>query len=159
MMDRLRAYYKEQKVNTQAFEAVLAVQPESPYDFHLRVEALNLFTNNQASESLIEANKRIANMLKDHNNLSTEVDDSILLESAEKDLYNATKALSERILNSTDYAQNMNELIGLKDSIDAFFDKVMVNADDANLKEARLNLINWVRVLFLSVADVSHLSS
>jgi len=73
MMDRLRAYYKEQKVSAKAFEAVLAVRPESPYDFHRRVEALNLFTQQSESESLIESNKRIANILKEHDNLGTDV--------------------------------------------------------------------------------------
>ncbi|SMN14463.1 Glycyl-tRNA synthetase beta chain [uncultured Candidatus Thioglobus sp.] len=159
MMDRLRAYYKEKKVSGKAFEAVLAVRPESPYDFHLRVEALNNFTQDKASESLIEANKRIANILKDQSNLSVEVDSSILLEDAEKALYKATDAIAKRLTSSTDYTGNMHELIALKDTIDTFFDEVMVNTDDSHLKQARLNLINWVRSLFLSVADVSYLSS
>ncbi|ABL02452.1 glycyl-tRNA synthetase beta chain [Candidatus Ruthia magnifica str. Cm (Calyptogena magnifica)] len=158
MMRRLRAYYKEQKVNIQVFEAVLAVCPESPYDFHLRVEALNTFTNNQAFENLIETNKRIANILKNYSNLLIKVDDSALVEVAEKALFKATKSLSKRILNSTNYTKNIQELIAFKDIIDEFFDKVMVNTDDVVLRQARLNLINWVRSLFLSVADVSHLS-
>ncbi len=158
MMDRLRAYYKEQKVNAKAFEAVLAVQPESPYDFHLRVEALNSFTQDKASESLIEANKRIANMLKDQNNLSTKINESVLVEQAEKSLFSATQLVANTIQNSKDYTANMSELISLKSSIDTFFDQVMVNSDNPELKQARLNLINWVRSLFLSVADVSYLS-
>ena len=159
MMDRLRAYYKEKQVSGKAFEAVLAVAPESPYDFHLRVEALNIFTQDQAAESLIEANKRIANMLKDQQNLSIEVDASVLIEKAEKTLFAQTQAVAEKLSNSTDYAASMSELISLKVSIDQFFDQVMVNSDVAELKQARLNLIHWVRSLFLSVADVSHLSA
>jgi glycyl-tRNA synthetase beta chain len=159
MMDRLRAYYKEQKVSGKAFEAVLAVRPESPYDFHLRVGALNEFTNDSASTSLIEANKRIANMLKDHQDLGIEVDTSVLVESAEKALFEATQTVANKLDGSSDYTQSMNELLSLKDAIDAFFDEVMVNADDASLKQARLTLLNWIRSLFLSVADVSHLSS
>ncbi|ALE52897.1 glycine-tRNA synthetase subunit beta [Candidatus Thioglobus autotrophicus] len=159
MMDRLRAYYKEKQVSGKAFEAVLAVAPESPYDFHLRVEALNIFTQDQAAESLIEANKRIANMLKDQKNLSIEVDASVLVEKAEKTLFAQTQAVAEKLSNSTDYASSMSELISLKVSIDQFFDQVMVNSDVAELKQARLNLIYWVRSLFLSVADVSHLSA
>jgi glycyl-tRNA synthetase beta chain len=159
MMDRLRAYYKEKQVSGKAFEAVLAVAPESPYDFHLRVKALNIFTQDQAAESLIEANKRIANMLKDQKNLSIEVDASVLVEKAEKTLFAQTQAVAEKLSNSTDYASSMSELISLKVSIDQFFDQVMVNSDVAELKQARLNLIYWVRSLFLSVADVSHLSA
>ena len=158
MMDRLRAYYKEQKLSGKAFEAVLAVKPESPFDFHLRVEALDIFTKDDASASLIEANKRIANMLKDQQDLSTDVDQSVLVEVAEKALYAQTAEVASKLSQSTDYVSNMQQLISLKAGIDTFFDEVMVNADNAQLKAARLSLINWVRSLFLSVADVSHLS-
>jgi len=158
MMDRLRAYYKEQKMSLKAFEAVFTVKPESPFDFHLRVEALNIFIADEASVSLIEANKRITNMLKDHQQLSINVDQSVLIEPAEKALYEATNTVASSLVESSDYIQNINQLISLKTSIDTFFDEVMVNTDDVQLKTARLSLINWVRSLFLSVADVSHLS-
>jgi glycyl-tRNA synthetase beta chain len=158
MMDRLRAYYKEQKVSSKAFEAVLAVRPESPYDFHLRVAALNEFTNDSASASLIEANKRIANMLKDHQDLGIQVDSSVLVEAAEKALFEATTAVAKQLNSSNDYTQSMRELLSLKETIDTFFDQVMVNADDEILKRSRLTLLNWIRALFLSVADVSYLS-
>ncbi|MDC0904761.1 DALR anticodon-binding domain-containing protein, partial [Candidatus Thioglobus sp.] len=81
------------------------------------------------------------------------------VEDAEKALFAATQSVSDQLSNSKDYAASMNELISLKASIDNFFDQVMVNSDVAELKQARLNLINWVRSLFLSVADVSHLSA
>ena len=158
MMDRLRAYYKEQKVSAKAFEAVLAVRPESPYDFHLRVAALNEFTNDSASASLIEANKRIANMLKDHQDLGTQVDSSVLVEAAEKALFEATTVVAKQLNTSHDYTQSMRELLSLKETIDTFFDEVMVNSDDEILKRSRLTLLNWIRALFLSVADVSYLS-
>jgi len=158
MMDRLRAYYKEQKVSAKAFEAVLAVRPESPYDFHRRVEALNLFTQQSESESLIESNKRIANILKEHDNLGTDVDTSVFVEDAEKALYEAVSNVAKDLSLSADYEQTMNKLLSLKDSIDSFFDQVMVNTDDEILKRSRLTLLNWVRSLFLSVADISYLS-
>jgi len=158
MMDRLRAYYKEQKVSAKAFEAVLAVRPESPYDFHRRVEALNLFTQQSESESLIESNKRIANILKEHDNLGTDVDTSVFVEDAEKALYEAVSNVAKDLSLSADYEQTMNKLLGLKDSIDSFFDQVMVNTDDEILKRSRLTLLNWVRSLSLSVADISYLS-
>jgi len=158
MMDRLRAYYKEQKVSAKAFEAVLTVRPESPYDFHRRVEALNLFTQQSESESLIKSNKRIANILKEHDNLGTDVDTSVFVEDAEKALYEAVSNVAKDLSLSADYEQTMNKLLGLKDSIDSFFDQVMVNTDDEILKRSRLTLLNWVRSLFLSVADISYLS-
>jgi glycyl-tRNA synthetase beta chain len=158
MMDRLRKYYKEQNVATKVFESVLVVRPHSPYDFHLRVQALNEFTKSSESKSLIEANKRIANMLREEANINTNVDTSAFIEDAEKELYKATLRVSKNIKDSKDYAGNMLQLLDLKDSIDSFFDKVMVNVDDKKLRESRLSLLYWVRSLFLSVADVSYLS-
>jgi len=158
LMDRLRAYYKEQNVSAKVFESVLAVKPDSPYDFHLRVQALNIFINNSASKSLIEANKRIFNMLKDQNNLDTDVDTNILTEVAEKRLHNSTIELSSIIYGSKDYVSNMSQLVGLKSDIDSFFEEVMVNVEDEKIRNSRLSLLYSVRSLFLSVADVSYLS-
>ena len=158
MMDRLRAYYKEQKLSAKAFDAVLAIKPESPYDFQLRVEALNAFISDSASASLIEANKRIANMLKDQGNLDTQVDSSVLVAPEEKQLLDRTTQVAKSLQDEKDYTQSMHALLSLKDDIDGFFDNVMVNTEDVQLKTARLKLINWIRSLFLSVADVSRLA-
>ncbi len=158
MMERLKAYYRDNKVDGNVFEAVLAVSPESPLDFHQRVEALNAFTQQSESASLIEANKRIANMLKDCES-DAEVDVSLLLEDSEIALFEAIKAVSDQLSGQKDYQAIMTSLVGLKAVIDSFFDHVMVNAEDPDLRKARLALIGRVRALFLSVADISYLSS
>ena len=158
MMERLKAYYRDHRVDGSVFEAVLAVSPESPLDFHQRVEALNAFTQQSESSSLIEANKRIANMLKDYSG-DADIDSSLLFETSEISLFEATKIVSNQLSGQKDYQAIVASLVGLKDSIDAFFDNVMVNAEDPKLREARLALINQVRSLFLSVADISYLSS
>ena len=158
MMERLKAYYRDNKVDGSVFKAVLAVSPESPLDFHQRVEALNVFTQQSESTSLIEANKRIANMLKDYEG-GAEVDISLLLEASEISLFEATEAVSDQLSGQKDYQAIMTSLVGLKSAIDSFFDNVMVNAEEPNLRKARLGLISRVRALFLSVADISYLSS
>jgi len=158
MMERLKAYYRDNKVDGSVFEAVLAVSPESPLDFHQRVEALNAFTQQSESGSLIEANKRIANMLKDYKG-DVEVDVSLLLEVSEVNLFEATEAVAGQLSGQKDYQAIVTSLVGLKEVIDSFFDNVMVNAEDQNLRKARLALISRVRALFLSVADISYLSS
>jgi glycyl-tRNA synthetase beta chain len=158
MMERLKAYYRDNKVDGNVFEAVLAVSPESPLDFHQRVEALNAFTQQSESASLIAANKRIANMLKDCES-GVEVDATLLLEDSEIALFEATKAVSDQLSGQKDYQAIMTSLVGLKAVIDSFFDNVMVNAEDQDLRKARLALIGRVRALFLSVADISYLSS
>ena len=159
MMDRLKAYYRDANIDTNIYEAVLAVSPDSPLDFHYRIDALNEFTQSADSKSLIEANKRIANILKDSDEKLEELNSNILLEDSEKILYKATESLTKELSGSKNYKEIMKSLLNLKDSIDSFFDNVMVNAEDDKVKSSRLALIRRVRHLFLSVADISHLSS
>ena len=159
MMDRLKAYYRDANIDTNIYEAVLAVSPDSPLDFHYRIDALNEFTQSADSKSLIEANKRIANILKDSDEKLEELNSNMLLEDSEKILYKATESLTKELSGSKNYKEIMKSLLNLKDSIDSFFDNVMVNAEDDKVKSSRLALIRRVRHLFLSVADISHLSS
>jgi len=159
MMERLKAYYKESHVDGNVFEAVLAVSPESPLDFHLRIEALNEFIQHSESRSLIEANKRIANILKDCDEVEPKLNLKLLEQEAEKKLYQATQTITEKLKKEKDYGSIMSSLLALKEVIDDFFDNVMVNVKDTKLRQARLSLIERVRKLFLSVADISHLSS
>lgn len=159
MMERLKAYYKDLGIDGSIYEAVLAVSPNSPFDFHQRVEALNEFTQKNESKSLIESNKRIKNILNDFEGDHTKLNSKKLLEESEKKLYKATELITKQLTEKQDYKAIMLSLLDLKDVIDTFFETVMVNADDLELREARLMLISRVRALFLSVADISYLSS
>ena len=159
MMERLKAYYRDANIDGNIYEAVLAVSPNSPLDFHHRIEALNEFTKSANSKSLIEANKRIANILKDSNEQLEKMNPDILVEDSEKSLFKATESLSNELSGSKNYKEIMKSLLNLKETIDSFFDNVMVNTEDEKVKSSRLALIRRVRHLFLSVADISHLSS
>ena len=159
MMDRLKAYYKDADIDSNIYEAVLAVSPNSPLDFHYRVEALSEFIESKDSKSLIDSNKRIANILKDSNEEQEKLNPKMLLEDSEKILFKATESLSKNLSENNNYKETIKSLINLKESIDLFFDNVMVNVEDEEVKSSRLALIRRVRQLFLSVADISHLSS
>ena len=159
MMDRLKAYYRDANIDTNIYEAVLAVSPDSPLDFHNRIDALNEFTKSADSKSLIEANKRIANILKDSEEKLEELNSNMFLEDSEKILYKAIESLTKEISGSKNYKEIMKSLLNLKDSIDSFFDNVMVNVEDDKVRSSRLALIRRLRYLFLSVADISYLSS
>ena len=159
MMDRLKAYYRDADIDSNIYEAVLAVSPNSPLDFHYRVEALSEFIESKDSKSLIDSNKRIANILKDSNEEQEKLNPKMLLEDSEKILFKATESLSKNLSENNNYKETIKSLINLKESIDLFFDNVMVNAEDEEVKSSRLALIRRVRQLFLSVADISHLSS
>ena len=146
---------------TKPFSRVTSITkpPNSPLDFHYRIEALNEFTKSANSKSLIEANKRIANILKDSNEQLEKLNPDILVEDSEKILYKATESLSNELSGSKNYKEIMKSLLNLKETIDSFFDNVMVNTEDEKVKSSRLALIRRVRHLYLSVADISHLSS
>ena len=159
MMDRLKAYYRDADIESNIYEAVLAVSPNSPLDFHYRVEALSEFIESKDSKSLIDSNKRIANILKDSNEEQEKLNPKMLLEDSEKILFKATESLSKNLSENNNYKETIKSLINLKESIDSFFDNVMVNVEDKEVKSSRLALIRRVRKLFLSVADISHLSS
>ena len=159
MMDRLKAYYKDANIDSNIYEAVLAVSPNSPLDFHHRVDALNEFIKSKNSKSLIESNKRIANILKDSDEKQEILNEEILIEDSEKALFNAAESLSKEFTGGNNYKEIMKSLIEIKDLIDSFFDNVMVNVEDEKVKSSRLALLRRVRHLFLSVADISYLSS
>ena len=93
------------------------------------------------------------------NQKNEKLNSKILIDDSEVKLFNATESLSKQLSGIKDYKEVMKSLIDLKNLIDSFFDNVMVNADDEKLKSSRLALIRRIRALFLSVADISYLSS
>ena len=82
-----------------------------------------------------------------------------MIEDSEQKLFQATESIAKQLSEQKDYKAIVRSLLELKEVIDTFFDKVMVNVDDIELRQARLKLLNRVRGLFLSVADISYLSS
>jgi len=96
---------------------------------------------------------------EDFDGNNVELDARLLIEDSEQKLFQATESIAKQLSEQKDYKAIVRSLLELKEVIDTFFDKVMVNVDDIELRQARLKLINRVRDLFLSVADVSYLSS
>ncbi|MEM7292460.1 MAG: glycine--tRNA ligase subunit beta, partial [Pseudomonadota bacterium] len=162
MLERLRAYYLESGVSPQVFDAVLANRPTSPLDFSRRLLAVQHFAQLPEAESLVAANKRTRNILKKVENINlTTVDESLFEEAQESELYASLKSHSASVqpaFESGDYASALKILAGLREPIDAFFDGVMVNADDENVRNNRLALLRDLSDLFGHVADISRLS-
>jgi glycyl-tRNA synthetase beta chain len=158
--DRLRGYALDQGVKVDEFEAVLAVAPTRPLDFMKRLQAVAEFRKLEQAESLAAGNKRIGNILRknDAENSTLAIDESLLAEQAEKDLAQAVVAAQTQLAPLTanaDYAGVMNYLAGMREIVDAFFDQVMVMAEDEAVRNNRLALLNQTRQLFLGVADIS----
>lgn len=161
IFDRLKGYCLEHGYSADEYEAVLAIHPTAPLDFMLRMHAVRTFRQLPAADSLSAANKRINNILKKTaQSLPTEI--GPLLEPAEKNLLAAAKAASTDIsplLDRQNYAQALSRLAHLKDSVDAFFDDVMVNTEDPALRNSRLALLSMLSNLFMKIADISRLQA
>ncbi len=158
--DRLRGYALEQGFKADEFEAVLTVKPTRPLDFMQRLKAVAAFRKLEQAESLSAANKRIGNILRknDAETSGPEIKDSLLQEAAEKALAEqVTQARRELapLTAKADYTGVLNYLAGMRETVDSFFDDVMVMADDEAVRQNRLALLNQTRALFLGVADIS----
>lgn len=155
---RYRAKYEDQGVAVDVIQAVQALSPKSPLDFDKRVTAVNHFRNLPEAAALAAANKRVANILAKEAAPTGEVVEAKLLEDAEKALYTEIQNIKpavQPLLDAKDYTTALSKLAALRAPIDAFFENVMVMADDAELKANRLRLLAQLRDLFTSVADIS----
>lgn len=166
--ERLRAWYHEKGFHPRSFDAVLAVEQSSkPINFDYRLKAVEAFQKLAEAENLSAANKRVRNILEKSLEKNEgvasgqaekiEIDESLLLEEAEKTL---AKKLQEKELEiqkfSLDqYTEALLSLAELKEPVDRFFDTVMVMVEDPRLKNNRLNLLRRLRALFLKIADIS----
>ncbi len=155
---RYRAKYEDQGVAVDVIQAVQALSPKSPLDFDKRVTAVNHFRSLPEAAALAAANKRVANILAKEAAPEGDVVVAKLVEDAEKSLFKEILEIwptVKPLLDAKDYTAALSKLATLRAPIDAFFDGVMVMADDSDLKANRLRLLAQLRDLFTSVADIS----
>ncbi|AUZ04100.1 MULTISPECIES: glycine--tRNA ligase subunit beta [Vitreoscilla] len=141
--------------------AVLAHRPESLHDIGARLEAVSAFKALPEAAALAAANKRVHNLLKKTDGELGAVNADGLQEDAEKALFAATENLQASIntaIAAQDFTAALSQLATLRAPVDAFFDGVMVMADDAALKQNRLNLLNQLNLQLNAVADIALLS-
>lgn len=158
---RYRAMYTEQGVSVDTIQAVQAINPHMPLDFDQRIRAVQTFSELPQAEKLADSNKRVANILaKSEVSVADTVDEALLSEPAEQALYQAIQQAQTAVkplLETADYTQVLQTLVSLDAPLSDFFADVMVNSEDAALKNNRLALLKQVRALFLTVADISEL--
>jgi glycyl-tRNA synthetase beta chain len=165
VMERLRGYYLEGTtihITTEMFDAVLANRPASLLDFDQRLRALVDFLKLDDAQSLAAANKRINNILKKNSegNERSEVDETLLKEPAEQALYRQLRSAEDDtapLFAAENYGAALSRLAVLRAEVDAFFDSVMVMADEKSIRDNRLALLRRLRNVFLQVADLSRL--
>ncbi|MCW0410621.1 glycine--tRNA ligase subunit beta [Xanthomonas sacchari] len=163
ILDRLRGYYADKSVPATQFNAVAELKPASLYDFDRRIDAIGTFAALPEAEALAAANKRIRNILrKAEGEIPAQVDAGLLREPAERALAEAVEAAiaeTDGALRQHDYVTVLNFLARLRPQVDAFFDGVMVNADDPALRRNRLALLKRLGDRLGSVAAIEHLSA
>ncbi|MBE1160111.1 glycine--tRNA ligase subunit beta [Dyella acidiphila] len=166
VLERLRGYYAEQGFTTEQYEAVLAVAPVSLVDFDQRLRAVVEFGRQPEAASLAGANKRVANILRkqqeEHGaqSIGSQVDPAHFEADAERALAQALEAAqtdTAGALQRRDYTAVLARLAQLQAPVDAFFDKVLVNADNPAVRANRLALLGRLKAQFTAIADIARL--
>jgi glycyl-tRNA synthetase beta chain len=161
--DRLAVSLRDQGYSAQEVDAVLALNPARLGDVPKRLGAVRAFAALPESASLAAANKRVGNILKKiEGELPTEVQPALLTEAAEQALADAlagVKPQADALFEQHDYAGSLKALAALKAPVDAFFDDVMVNAEDPALRANRQALLKQLHDAMNRVADLSRLAA
>jgi glycyl-tRNA synthetase beta chain len=161
--DRLSVLLREQGYSAQEVDAVLALHPTRLGDVPRRLAAVRSFAALPEAAPLAAANKRVGNILKKSDAvMGAGVEPALLVEPAEAALHAALAAMAPKAdvaFAAGDYSGSLQVLAGLKSPVDAFFEAVMVNAEDAALRANRLALLGDLHVAMNRVADLSRLAS
>jgi glycyl-tRNA synthetase beta chain len=163
LYDRLVGYLRDRDYSTQEVDAVVSLRPPSWAQLPARLAAVKAFSALPESASLAAANKRITNILKKSDaQPAAHIDEARLVEPAEKALRGSIASVAPRadaLFDSGEYTASLRELAALKAPVDAFFDQVMVNADDPLLRANRLALLSHLHRSMNRVADLSRLAT
>ena len=163
MLERLKPYLRDRLFEADEIDAIVSLNPTRFDQVLPRLKALQAFRVLPQAEALAAANKRIRNILKQAGNLPvTKIDPALLREPAERQLAQEVEALHvqvEALLDDNNYAEALRALASLRPAVDAFFDQVMVMAEDMALRHNRLALLANLSNLFLGAADISKLQA
>lgn len=161
--ERLAGSLREQGYSAQEVDAVLALRPQRLGDVAKRLAAVRAFAALPEAPALAAANKRVGNILKKAEGaVEAKINPALLHEAAEKALADAIKSVAahaDSAWAAGNYTENLQALAALKAPVDAFFDGVMVNAEDPALKANRLGLLATLHAAMNRVADLSKLAA
>ncbi|MFJ4458187.1 glycine--tRNA ligase subunit beta [Pseudomonas sp. NPDC089392] len=159
IFDRLRARYEDEGIDVATYLSVRALQPGSALDFDQRVQAVQAFRKLPEAEALAAVNKRVSNLLsKAEGAIAEHVEPKYFDNANEFSLYSAIQQADQAVqpmAAARQYSESLARLAALRDPVDAFFEAVMVNAEDAKVRANRYALLSRLRGLFLGVADIS----
>ena len=159
IFDRLRARYEDEGIDVATYLSVRALKPGSALDFDQRVQAVQAFRKLPEAEALAAVNKRVSNLLgKAEGAIAAQVEPKYFDNANEFSLYSAIQQADQAVgpmAATRQYSEALARLAALREPVDAFFEAVMVNAEDANVRANRYALLSRLRGLFLGVADIS----
>ncbi|MFT8232052.1 glycine--tRNA ligase subunit beta [Pseudomonas guariconensis] len=159
IFDRLRARYEDEGIDVATYLSVRALKPGSALDFDQRVQAVQAFRKLPEAEALAAVNKRVSNLLsKAEGAIAEHVEPKYFDNANEFSLYSAIQQADQAVqpmAAARQYSESLARLAALRDPVDAFFEAVMVNAEDAKVRANRYALLSRLRGLFLGVADIS----
>ena len=159
IFDRLRARYEDEGVEVAVYLSVRALQPGSALDFDQRVQAVQAFRKLPEAAALASVNKRVSNLLgKAEGKIAQTVEPKYFDNANEFSLYSAIQQADQAVAPmaaARQYSETLARLAALREPVDAFFEAVMVNAEDASVRANRYALLARLRGLFLGVADIS----
>ena len=161
LFDRLAGALREQGYSVQEVDAVLALHPARLGQVPKLLAAVRAFAALPESPALAAANKRIGNILKKADEVDPHVNPALLKESAEQALHEVMQRLlpeSEALFKAGDYTGSLQTLAALRSPVDAFFDDVMVNAEEMDVRLNRQGLLKCLHVAMNRVADLSRLA-
>jgi glycyl-tRNA synthetase beta chain len=159
--DRLAGSLREQGYSAQEVDAVLALRPQRLSLVARQLAAVRAFAQLPESPALAAANKRVSNILKKAGDVDAHVNPDLLQEQAEKDLYAALQRFvpeADEQFAQGDYTASLQTLAVLRAPVDAFFDDVMVNAEQLDLRLNRQGLLKSLHDAMNRVADLSRLA-
>ncbi len=163
VQERMKAYYADRNISPDVVDAVMSQRPTRPLDFDFRVRAVREFKSLPEAEGLTAANKRIRNILKQYDgDIPNAVNEVLLTEREELTLFAEVTRLEQEVrplFDNSDYTSAMHRLASLRETVDRFFDNVMVMSEDEAVRVNRLALLNRLSSLFLRTADLSRLQA
>ena len=160
--ERLSNYLKDKNFTSNEVDAVISSRPCYLNDIINKLEAIKKFSGLDQCKNLASANKRVSNILKKFTGSIEKIDESLLEEVEEIQLFKTITKLNPVIieaLNKKNFIGALNSLVDLKEPIDQFFENVMVNSDNEKIKTNRHNLLNQLHISLNSVADISKLAN
>ncbi|HIE59707.1 MAG TPA: glycine--tRNA ligase subunit beta [Persephonella sp.] len=160
IFSRISSFLKEQSIDTDVINAVLDTSELNPYRIYLKAKALQKLKINPEFNEIMTVFKRVGRIIPE--DFKANLDESLIKENAEVDLYNAYKNIKkeyENLITEKEYANALSKLLEIKSKIDNFFDNVMVMVDDEKLKQNRLSLLKLIDNLFKKIANFEKITT